>query len=111
MENFYIIFVLYLVNIVGGNFFVRKICKLLNLPDREKTGLMKAGKYIGYFERFIITTFFLLDSLEAIAFIFTGKSILRLSKKEESEYYLIGTLASFSWAILFCFLFRHLIKI
>lgn len=90
----------YAINIFVGDFFVKSICQKLNLPKTKNAGLLKAGRIIGYFERFIIFTFLLRDSYEAVAFIFAGKSIVKLRYKEESEYYLVGTLASISWAML-----------
>lgn len=104
------IFFIYLVGVFGGDLFVREICKFLNLPSKKDTGLVKAGRIIGFFERFIVITFFLLNSYEVIGLIFTGKSIIRLSNREESEYYLIGTMASFTWGIIFAWLLKIIIK-
>jgi|YelNatPaOPRAMG01_1025707.scaffolds.fasta_scaffold285009_1 hypothetical protein len=104
-------FLFYIVGIWGGDFFVRSICKFLNIPSKEKKGIMKAGKVIGFFERFIIITFFILSSYETIGLFFTAKSIIRLSNREESEYYLIGTMASFSWAIVWALFLKFIVKI
>jgi hypothetical protein len=104
-------FLFYIVGIWGGDFFVRSICKFLNIPSKEKKGIMKAGKVISFFERFIIITFFILSSYETIGLFFTAKSIIRLSNREESEYYLIGTMASFSWAIVWALFLKFIVKI
>lgn len=67
-------------------------------------GLQDAGRRIGQLERFLVTTLTILDQYSAIAFVFAAKSIARFKKIEETpmfaEYYLAGTLASVSLAIL-----------
>jgi hypothetical protein len=92
--------VAYAAVILAGSPLVRWICTRLDLPKQRKEGLTGAGRFIGYFERFIILTLLLSDQYDAIAFIFAGKSIVRFSRREDVEYYLVGTLASMSWAIL-----------
>ena len=94
-----VIVVIYLATIFGGSPLVQVICNRLNLPKDDKSGLKEAGKYIGYFERFLVLSFVLLGSYEAVAFVFVGKSILRFTRREETEYYLLGTLVSLSWSI------------
>ena len=91
--------VLYLVVIFGGHPFVVAILKGFQIPF-EDGGLKRAGRVIGYLERFIVLTFLLEGQYGAIAFVFTGKAILRFRSLSRAEYYLVGTLASFSWAIL-----------
>lgn len=69
-----------------------------SLPD--------AGKWIGYTERVLILTFVLIGSFEGVGFLLAAKSVFRfgeLNKAKEirtTEYVLIGTLASFTIAIL-----------
>ncbi len=65
-------------------------------------GLEKAGRYIGYLERILIITFILADQWVAIGFLFTAKSIFRFeeSKTGKAEYFLLGTLFSFTCGIL-----------
>lgn len=71
--------------------------------------LPNAGKWTGYFERILILTFILTGNAESIGFLLAAKSIFRfgeLSKAQEietTEYVLIGTLASFTIAILIGF--------
>ncbi len=87
----------YIFAIYGGHFFVTFILRKFELEQEE--GLERAGKIIGYLERFLILTFVLYGQYAAIAFIFTGKSIARFESIKKTEYYLVGTFASFSWAI------------
>lgn len=72
----------------------------------EEQGLNQAGQWIGYMERILVLTFVILGYWEAIGFLLAAKSIFRYGDLKENkdirmtEYVLIGTLASFSWAIL-----------
>lgn len=72
----------------------------------EEQGLNQAGQWIGYMERVLVLTFVVLGYWEAIGFLLAAKSIFRYGDLKENkdirmtEYVLIGTLASFSWAII-----------
>ena len=97
----------YLITIFGGDPIVRKICLKLRLPKEKKEGLQGAGKYIGYFERFLALSALLLGKYEVIGFIFAAKSIFRFSLQEEIDYYLVGTFASLSWAVFWGIILGH----
>lgn len=66
--------------------------------------LANAGKWIGIIERCVILVFVLLSQYEAIGLLIAAKSVIRFSDNERSEqkteYLLIGTMISFSLAIL-----------
>jgi hypothetical protein len=66
-------------------------------------GLEDGGRIIGLLERGVIFVLILARQYEAIGFLIAAKSILRFSTVAESravsEYVIIGTLASFGWAI------------
>lgn len=70
------------------------------LPD---TGLPGAGKTIGHLERLLIFVLILGGQFAAIGFLVAAKSILRFgtvsNDRRATEYVIIGTLASFGWAI------------
>lgn len=75
--------------------------------NNEIAGLTDAGTWIGYIERIIILTFILIGEYSAIGFLIAAKSIFRFSggvkdqkERKHAEYILIGTLISFSLAIL-----------
>ena len=78
--------------------------------------LPNAGRWIGYFERILILTFILTGNAEGIGFLLAAKSIFRfgeLSKAHEiktTEYVLIGTLASFTIAILIGFAVLQIVR-
>lgn len=75
-------------------------------PTNDKNSLPNAGAWIGYLERVLIITFMLMGCMEGIGFLLAAKSIFRfgeLTKAREvkiTEYVMIGTLSSFTIAIL-----------
>jgi hypothetical protein len=75
----------------------------ISLDDSADKGLPGAGKVIGMLERGIILTLALLGEFGAISFVFVAKSMARFKQLEErqfAEYYLIGTLLSFFFALI-----------
>lgn len=84
-----------------------------NEPGVNTDGLAKAGMWIGFFERFLIFTFILIDQYTAIGFLIAAKSVLRFNDKENStqkktEYVLIGTLMSFSASLVLGLFLQYL---
>lgn len=81
----------------------------------QTQGMPNAGKWIGYIERVLILTFVITGNIEAVGFLLAAKSIFRfgdLNKAREikiTEYVLLGTLASFSIALLTGFAINMLI--
>ena len=94
----------YTVSIWVGGVLVRVFLDSLGSSDKIDEGLRNAGRRIGQFERFLVTTLTVLDQFNAIAFVFAAKSIVRVKKIENepifAEYYLAGTLASVSFGVL-----------
>jgi len=72
------------------------------ISDREwkEESLEKTGKWIGWLERFLILTFFLLKQYEVIGLLVAVKTFRFSGPQKLNEYILIGTLLSFSIAIL-----------
>ena len=70
-----------------------------NMPP----GLKNGGRAIGHLERGLIFLLILSGMAEAIGFLIAAKSVLRFGTVSDdravSEYVIIGTLASFGWAI------------
>lgn len=111
---FLLIVIGYLVTLVIGNLFVGWICAELGITKAKDSGLESTGRVIGFFERFIILTFVLLNQYTALAFIFSAKSIARFKELEDrkfAEYYLVGTLASVSFALSCGLIMKFLFKI
>lgn len=71
-----------------------------------RPGIRRMGKYIGWLERTLSITFVLLGHYNGIGFILAAKSILRYGeiKSEDdrklAEYVIVGTLLSFSLALM-----------
>ncbi|HHU52004.1 MAG TPA: DUF3307 domain-containing protein [Firmicutes bacterium] len=100
--------IVYTSVVYGGAIFIKKVLDLplFSLRNREDqpalTGdevaeIKKVGCYLGMLERALIITFTALNSIGAVAFVFTAKSIARfneLNQKDFAEYYLTGTLLS-----------------
>jgi hypothetical protein len=84
--------------------------------EKNEVGLKNAGFWIGFLERVLIITFISIEQYTAIGFLVAAKSLLRLIDKPESpriptrpasifnsrkhtEYVLIGTFISFTFAL------------
>lgn len=85
----------------AGGFAVGLLMEPWKPGDEE--GLPGAGATIGAIERFLIFLFALAGELGAIGFLIAAKSVLRFGNAREerafSEYVIVGTLASFAWAL------------
>ena len=78
-------------------------------------GLARAGMWIGFFERFLILTFILIDQYTAVGLLIAAKSILRFNDKEgntqkKTEYVLIGTLMSFAISVLLGWVIESILR-
>lgn len=76
-----------------------------SLPDKiTAESLPGAGRVIGQLERGLIFALVLLGQPEGVGLLIAAKSILRFGAVRDdralSEYVIIGTLASFAWALL-----------
>ncbi len=103
--------------ISGGSYFTSKICSFFSANinnNGDKTDLQKAGRYIGYFERTLTMLSVALGKYEIIGFLIAAKSIIRHPEAKKgtalTEYFIIGTLASITWATLLAVLYKHLIS-
>ncbi|WP_240705272.1 DUF3307 domain-containing protein [Pacificoceanicola onchidii] len=78
-----------------------------SLPD--------AGRLIGQLERFIIFVLVMIGEPAGIGFLIAAKSVLRFDTASQgqkaSEYVIIGTLASFSWALVMAYGTQALLEI
>lgn len=101
--------IIYVGVIFGGGYLIRALtrplAKSINLELPEKGGepMQNAGLYIGWLERFLLLTALLLQSPGTAGLILAAKAIARYPEfKSEhfAEYFLIGTLLSFSIAVL-----------
>ena len=102
----YLYLIIYAVSlffgVFGGSFLVRYVLKPFKGAAEELGGLDEAGEWIGRFERAIVILLVFVEAYNAIGLIIAAKSIARfrkLSERQTAEYYLVGTLASTSFAI------------
>lgn len=92
-----------IVTVIAGGYAVG----LLIAPyaaDVAAEGLPRAGKIIGQLERALIFLLVMIGQPAGIGFLIAAKSFLRFEASKEqkaSEYVIIGTLASFGWALAF----------
>ena len=89
----------------AGGYAVGALMGSLDLP-KAPDSLPKGGQLIGRLERLMILMLLLADQPDGIGLLIAAKSILRFnelardaSDRRASEYVIIGTLASFAWAI------------
>ena len=86
--------------------------------DSEKAndGLATAGELIGYFERGLIVSFILMGQFAGVGFLLAAKSVFRFgdmrrqSDRKLTEYIMLGTLFSFSFAIAIGKLVEYLLR-
>ncbi len=85
---------------------IGKITEHLRKEFSTSESLSNAGTYIGILERILVLIFVLIGQYSAIGFLIAAKSLLRVSRegdengRKKTEYVLIGTLLSFSVAII-----------
>jgi hypothetical protein len=93
----------------AGGFAVAFLLQGLSKSDPGDDGLTGGGTWIGYLERILIFFLVLVQQFQAIGFLIAAKSILRFrtdqgqnqgQERDYSEIVIIGTLASFTWAII-----------
>jgi hypothetical protein len=84
--------------------------------DDLNAGLPNAGKLIGRLERLLILIFVTSGNLTGVGFLLTAKSVFRFgdikddNTQKRTEYYLIGSLASFTVAIVLGYAARFAMK-
>ena len=85
------------------------VIKLVTTPIAPRApigGLDRGGRYIGWLERGLTFLFVLYGHPEGVGFLLTAKSIFRFGditdarKRQNTEYIIIGTMASFGWGLI-----------
>jgi hypothetical protein len=91
----------------------RHLEDVLKLP---RPGLLSAGRTIGLLERTLVFVAVLLRLEALVGLVIAAKAILRLPEAREpgsrelSEYYLVGSLASVTWAVVVVVLVRWIVQ-
>ena len=81
-------------------------------PDAEGE-LLRTGRVIGMLERVLLFLILVQGEWAAVGFVIAAKSVVRfpeLNKRDFAEYYLLGTLASFLFAILSVLLYEQWLR-
>ncbi|MBR4828405.1 MAG: DUF3307 domain-containing protein [Muribaculaceae bacterium] len=115
-QRFWILFIGYMLIFKPASLLIGMFIKgWAPSNSMQLQGMPNAGKWIGYIERVLVLTFVITGNIEAVGFLLAAKSIFRfgdLNKAREikiTEYVLLGTLASFSIALLIGFTINLLI--
>lgn len=105
--KFLILIIGFILTTKFGEIIIRYLtAKFKPTEDGKIEGITNAGSIIGNLERTIAYSFILMGQPTAIAFLMTAKSILRFgdittdTERKQTEYIIIGTFMSFTWAIL-----------
>lgn len=92
--------------------------KFLNIiiDDKNKISIIDVSAWIGLLERILILIFIITGQFSAIGFLIAAKSVFRFNDTREdgnkkAEYFLLGTLISFTLAIVIGLLIKYLIQI
>jgi hypothetical protein len=106
----------FLIIVFGGYHFTSKVCKMFKneiSKSKNTKNLSKAGGYIGCYERLLITIAVIMGKYEIIGFLIAAKSIIRHPEFKNhtvfTEYFIIGTFSSFTWATSFSLLYKFLL--
>ncbi len=103
---------LVIVNLFGGNYFTQQVISSVvpSSQEPESKDYTYASVFIGIMERILIMVAVLINRFEIIGYLFAAKSIIRypeVSRESNfSNYYLVGTLSSFCWAIIWSILLK-----
>ena len=101
LEKILWIAVIYLATVFGGAVLTNRILAWLTADTQEEKA-RRLSSAIGVMERLILITLVVVDAVSAIGFVLAAKSLARyqeLNKRDFAEYYLVGTLASFSLSL------------
>jgi len=106
--------IVYVSVVFGGGYLIRYLTTGVARHTRgePESQLQNAGLYIGWIERALVVTAMVLQSPTLVGLILTGKSIARFPEFREArfaEYFLIGTLLSFSLSLLGGIVLLHLL--
>lgn len=101
-----------ILTVRAAGFLIEK--HLTNFAINFKEELHKGGKTIGHLERMLIFIFIFAGIPEGIGFLIAAKSVFRIGElrqpehRKQSEYIMIGSLYSFTYAILLAYLTKFM---
>ena len=98
----------------AAGFLIEKHLAKFDLEPNEE--LKDGGQTIGRLERVLVFIFILAGSPEGIGFLIAAKSIFRIGElrksehRKQAEYIIIGSLYSFTYAIIIAYITKYLIN-
>lgn len=103
----------YLVVVIACGWLNRLLLdSLLPGAEGEQQGLARAGLFIGWLERFLMFSAFLVQAWAVLGLVLAAKSVFRFesirSQRENAEYFVIGTLLSVSQVVVVGMLYMWL---
>ncbi|NLM37415.1 MAG: DUF3307 domain-containing protein [Firmicutes bacterium] len=101
LEKMLWVAVTYLAAVFGGAVLTNRILAWLT-GDAQEEKTRRLSSAIGIMERLILITLVAVDAISAVGFVLAAKSLARyqeLNKRDFAEYYLVGTLTSFSLSL------------
>lgn len=113
-KQLWMVIIAYLLITKPSSILISKFIKNWT-PSNNMQGLPRAGEWIGYIERVLTLTFVITGNIEAIGCLLAAKSVFRfgdLNKAKEvkiTEYVLLGTLTSFTIALLISFSLKFIL--
>ena len=71
----------------------------------------RVGVVIGKLENVLVLAIVMVEAYTALALIFAAKNIVRIEKNDEKSinYYILGTLANFTWSLVMAMLAKFVI--
>lgn len=105
-----------ITTVTAGGYVVGMLtARYQTAADTSEAGLPDAGRLIGQLERSMIFLLVWIGEPTGVGFLIAAKSVLRLDTAKQgrsaSEYVIIGTMASFAWALGTTYMARALLEI
>jgi hypothetical protein len=104
-----IIFIIgYVFGFLISSLLLRSILHSIDSSINKKLDFKGVGIWIGICEYFLIVTFVIANEFTAIGLLFAAKVYVSSKKvKDQSSYYLLGTLLNMSFAVLFGVIMKY----
>ncbi|GAB4120446.1 MAG: hypothetical protein Tsb0027_15830 [Wenzhouxiangellaceae bacterium] len=101
----------YILTVSFSGVFVRTCFSMAKVSLDHNGERESVGKLIGKLENILVLTIVMAEAYTALALIFAAKNIVRLDKQDEKSinYYILGTLANFTWSLVMAMLAKFVI--
>ncbi|MFO8132476.1 MAG: hypothetical protein R6U10_00860 [Thermoplasmatota archaeon] len=101
---------IYVFTFASSTILVRNVVKYVG--GRVGAQFADVGFVIGICENFIVITLVVANEFLALSIIFTAKALVRTKEiTKNPQYYLVGTVVNFSYALFMGFIARYIIDI